>query len=187
MRMARRAIVALIAAGLTLTSARAATSAPTAPLAPHESVVRAAAAYARLEKREVEKLSRLLDWLMADARFIATFKARDREKLLSLTQARFEKLKSVEGVTHWYFLEPEPARTCFLRVHSPKLFGDTVARETLTQAIATQEVGAGKELGKTAFALRVVKPIRVDGAIIGYMELGEEIGHFLVNMKKQTG
>lgn len=187
MRTLRRVLAAVIVAGLTLASARAAAPAPKAPAGPQESVARAAAAYARLEKREVDKLSRLLDWLMTDANVLAAFKARDREKLLALTQARFEKLKSVEGVTHWYFLEPEPARTCFLRVHNPKLFGDEVGRETLTQAIATKKVGAGKELGKTAFALRVVKPIRVDGAIVGYMELGEEIGHFLVNMKKLTG
>jgi hypothetical protein len=184
-----RALVIAVAAVAASFAAPARAAAPAArPLeAPHESVVRAVAVYSSLEKAEVEKLSRLLDGLIADADVVATFQARDREKLLSRTKQRFETLRSTEGVTHWYFLDPAPARTCFLRVHSPTLFGDVVERPTFTQAIASGKIGFGKELGKTAFALRVVKPILTAGAIVGYMELGEEIGDFLEKMKKQTG
>jgi hypothetical protein len=47
---------------------------------------------------------------------------------------------------------------------------------------------AGKELGRTAFALRVVSPWRdARGRVIGFMELGEEIDHFLTRMKSATG
>jgi hypothetical protein len=152
-----------------------------------ESVARAAAQYAALEKAEIAKLSKVLDELIADPAFIAPFKERNREKLLAAARPRFNKLKTTQGITHWYFLDPEPARTCFLRVHQPATFGDVVGRATFSQAIATKEIGAGKELGKTAFALRVVKPIKSGGAVIGYMELGEEIGEFLVQMRKQTG
>lgn len=184
LRIARVAIAAV--AGVVASSAHAAAPAR-APGAPHESVARAAAAYAKLEQAEIERLSGLLDGLIADPVYVQLYKARNREELLARAQPKFERLKAAHGVTHWYFLDPEPARTCFLRVHTPTLFGDVVGRETLSQAIATKQVGSGKELGKTAFALRVVKPIRADGAIIGYMELGEEIGHFLVKMKEQTG
>jgi hypothetical protein len=103
-----------------------------------------------------------------------------------MARPTFEKLKE-RGVTHWYFIEPEPTRTCFLRVHTPHLTGDVIERATLTQAVATHRVGFGKELGKTAFALRVVKPISSGGKVIGYMELGEEIDHFFGRMKAQTG
>jgi hypothetical protein len=41
--------------------------------------------------------------------------------------------------------------------------------------------------GKIAFALRVVKPFRSEGKVIGYMEMGEEIDHFLTSIKGQTG
>jgi hypothetical protein len=158
---------------------------PPAEAAP-ESVVRAAAEYTALERAEVARLSGLLDGLLADPAFIAPFQARNREALLAQAKPRFTRLMAA-GVTHWYFLEGEPTRACFLRVHQPALFGDEVRRETLSRAIATQQVGAGKELGKTAFALRVVKPIRVAGAVVGYMELGEEIGDFLVKLRQQTG
>ncbi len=176
-----------IAAGLSAACAHAARPAVLQVEGAHESVVRAAAAYAALEKQEVEKLSRLLDGLIADPVVVAAYTARDRERLLAKTRGRFEKLKATQGITHWYFLDQAPARTCFLRVHAPTLFGDVVGRETFSRAIASKEIGFGKELGKTAFALRVVKPIRVKGAIVGYMELGEEIGDFLVEMKKRTG
>lgn len=183
----RTARIALFAvAGIVAGCAHAAAPAK-APAAPHESVTRAAAAYAKLESAEVERLSGLLDGLLADPVIVGLYKARNREELLAKAQPKFERLKASHGITHWYFLDSEPARTCFLRVHSPTLFGDVVGRETFSQAIATKQMGFGKELGKTAFALRVVKPIKLDGAIIGYMELGEEIEHFLVKMKEQTG
>jgi hypothetical protein len=183
-RIARTALIA--AAAIVAGCAHAAAPAPAkVPAAPHASVSRAAAGYAALEKAEVDRLSGLLDGLLADLTIIDLYKARNREKLLEKAQPKFERLKASHGVTHWYFIDTE--RVGFLRVHSPTLFGDVIGRETLSQAIASKEFGSGKELGKTAFALRVVKPIRVDGAIIGYMELGEEIGHFLVKLKEQTG
>jgi hypothetical protein len=186
---ARVALVALsgLAAGCAHAAAPSKPRPPPAPQAPHASVTRAAAAYATLENAEVERLSGLLDGLLTDPELVAAFKARDRETLYAKAKSKYERLEAAHGITHWYFLEPEPSRACFLRVHSPTLFGDVVQRDTLTRAIATKEIGSGKELGKTAFALRVVKPIRFEGAVIGYMELGEEISHFLVKMKEQTG
>jgi hypothetical protein len=62
-----------------------------------------------------------------------------------------------------------------------------VERATLRQAIETRDLGAGKELGRTAFALRAVRPWVHEGKVIGYMELAEEIDHFLTAMKARTG
>jgi len=53
--------------------------------------------------------------------------------------------------------------------------------------MSTQATSAGKELGATAFALRVVEPWMVGGETVGYLELGEEVGHFLARLKGQTG
>jgi len=147
---------------------------------------RGAAAYADLERQTVEKLATALDALVSDPALVQAFRARDREKLLAIARPRFAKLAG-ENITHWYFHEPEPARTCFLRVHSPVLHGDVVERQTLSQAIASHQIGYGKELGRTAFAVRVVKPVRSGNTVIGYMELGEEINRFLERIKAQTG
>lgn len=181
-------VSAVVAAALSAACAHAAGEAQGPPVEPAPAAVASsAAAYAALEQQEVDRLSRILDTLIDDPVLVAAFRARDREKLLARARKRFERLKEGQGITHWYFLDPEPSRTCFLRVHAPTLFGDVVARETFSRAIASKEIGHGKELGKTAFALRVVKPIRARGAIIGYMELGREIGDFLVQLKEQTG
>ena len=147
----------------------------------------AADAFAAQERSEIDKLSTTLDVLLASDDLREAFVARDRKKLLSLAAPLLATMNRRDRVTHWYFIEPEPARTVFLRVHRPELFGDRVERATLQKAIETRELGAGKELGKTAFALRAVRPWFHDGKLIGYMELAEEIDHFLTAMKSRTG
>jgi hypothetical protein len=147
----------------------------------------AGAEFGSIERVEVDKLSAALDEILADKALMKTFRERDRAKLLSEARPLFKRLKTQKAITHFYFLEPEPGRTCFLRVHAPEQFGDVVQRATFTKAIQSGKVGAGMELGKTAFALRVVKPVREAGKVVGYVELGEEIDQFLTRMKKQTG
>jgi hypothetical protein len=176
-----------LAAAAALLAAAAPALAAKPPRAQEEAVRRAAASFAKLEQHDVDLLSKALDRLVADPALVGPFLARDREALLAAAKPIFEKLAVEDRITHFYFLEPAPSRTCFLRVHKPEQFGDVVSRDTLLQAIATEKVGYGKELGKTAFAVRVVKPIRSGGKVVGYMELGEEIDHFFERMKQQTG
>ncbi len=147
----------------------------------------AAAAYEDLERADVAKLAATLEGLLAHPGLREAYLARDRARLLALAAPIFQGLKAEHGITHWYFLEPEPSRRCFLRVHAPAKFDDVIDRATLARAIAKREMAAGKELGRTAFALRVVRPFVIDGKVVGYMELGEEIDHFLGRMKAQTG
>ena len=144
-------------------------------------------AFASQERSDVEKLAATLDALLANDDLREAFVARDRARLLAAAAPLFATMKARDRVTHWYFIEPEPARTVFLRVHRPELFGDRVDRATLDQAIETRELGAGKELGKTAFALRAVRPWFHRGELLGYVELSEEIDHFLTAMKSRTG
>ncbi len=152
-----------------------------------DALASAAKEFEAQERSEIEKLSSTLDALLASERIAEAFVARDRTKLLALTLPLFETMKQRDRVTHWYFIESPPARTVFLRVHKPALHGDVVNRPTLDKAIATGDMGAGKELGQTAFALRVTRPWIYKGQLIGYMELAEEIDHFLTAMKARTG
>jgi hypothetical protein len=153
-----------------------------------EQTARASAqAFATLEQREVDKLSSTLDALMGDSTIVSFFAQRDRDRLYETAAPIFQELKERHGVTHWYFIDPAPARTCFLRVHRPDLHDDVVGRATLLAAIKLGETAAGKELGQTAFALRVVRPFVAHGKLLGYMELGEEIDDFVARMKAQTG
>lgn len=145
----------------------------------------AADAFAAQERSEIEKLATTLHALLANDELREAFVARDRERLLAAAAPLFETMSRLDRITHWYFIEPE--RTVFLRVHKPELRGDRVGRVTLDQAVASGALGAGKELGKTAFALRAVLPWVHEGKLLGYVELAEEIDHFLTAMKSRTG
>jgi hypothetical protein len=145
----------------------------------------AAEAFDAQEKSEVEKLSSTLDVVLENESLRAAFAARDRERLLAVAGPLFATMSGRDRITHWYFVEP--AGTVFLRVHRPELFGDRVERVTLRRAIETRDFGAGKELGRTAFALRAIRPWLHDGQLLGYVELSEEIGQFLSAMKSRTG
>ncbi len=147
----------------------------------------AAEAFAAQERAEIEKLASTLDALLAHDELRKAFVARDRVRLLDLAAPLFETMRERDRITHWYFIEPEPSQAVFLRVHQPQLFGDRVERATFLKAKATRDLGAGKELGLTAFALRAVRPWVVDGKLIGYVELAEEIDHFLTALKSRTG
>lgn len=153
-----------------------------------EQVVRgAAAAYLDIEQNHVARLSSTLVALASNPALRGAFVARDRERLYAAAAPIFRELRATHGITHFYFIEPEPSRRCFLRVHEPWQYGDVIERATLARAVATRQPSSGNELGKTAFALRVVRPFLVDGRVAGYMELGEEIDHFLARMKMRLG
>ena len=139
------------------------------------------------QQGEIEKLGAAIDALAASDQLREAFLARDRGRLQGLAEPIFRTLRDHDRISHWYFHEPDPSRRVFLRVHKPGLFGDRVGRATMARAAETGEMGAGLELGRTAFALRVVRPWVHAGQVIGYLELAEEVDHFLGAMKARTG
>lgn len=144
--------------------------------------------YDNQEADDTRLLSLGLELLARDDALRNAYLARDRRRLQALAQPVYESLKTRYGITHFYFLDPPPASTCFLRVHDPELFGDVISRATYLDAVRGG-VGSGKELGQTAFALRAVRAwtSRDGKRVVGYLELGEEIGQFLDRLKRQTG
>ncbi len=116
----------------------------------------------------------------------AAFLAKDRDRLLDLTQGMFGRLRSQYGVTHFYFHGLK--RVNFLRLYSPSRYGDTINRQTVMQAERTGKVAKGIELGKMGtFTLRVVQPWYDGEELIGYIELGEEIDHIVRLLKASSG
>lgn len=109
---------------------------------------------------------------------------KDRSNLYDYVSPLFQRLKIRYGITHWYFISPD-GKT-FLRAHNKDIFDDQIERSTFQKARDTQKIATGIELGKTAYALLVVMPYYDQGKVIGYMELGEEIDHFLKILKGET-
>jgi HAMP domain-containing protein len=152
-----------------------------------ESVRTSEEAFNNLEANDINMLSATLGALMENDSYKELYMAKDKDGLYKATAPLFERLKNDYRITHWYFHNAEPESTNFLRVHKPEKTGDVINRVTYTNSVKGKSFAAGKELGKTAFALRVVHPYYNNGNLVGYLELGEEIDHFLGLMKKQTG
>ncbi len=98
----------------------------------------------------------------------------DREKLLAVALPIFNEIKSRHDITHFYFHSLD--KTCFLRVHSPEMHAALTPRHTLNQAVQLEVPAYGIELGPLGtMTLRLVQPWRVNGKLVGYIELGKEI------------
>ena len=127
-------------------------------------------------QQETEKLSTALEIIITDPVLKQAMIAEDRDALLQQSNPLFKRLREKHAITHFYFHRPD--RINFLRVHSPDRFGDLINRFSARQAEATNAPASALELGPLGlFTLRVVVPWYANGKLIGYIELGEEIGH----------
>lgn len=132
---------------------------------------------------EAEILSRLLDFYAKDEGLQHAYLVKDREGLLGKAAPLLEEAKTSSGVTHFYFIGLD--NRAFLRVHRPGQYNDYVKHFTLAQTVRNNSRSSGIELGKFGnFTLRVVLPWRVDGELVGYLELGKEIEHITPRLKK---
>lgn len=128
----------------------------------------------------------ILKLIMDDHEVQAAFLTGNRDRLLSRLGSFFEKLKNEDRISLLYITRPD--REAFLRVHEPALHGDIVDRFTMVQAARTGAVSSGIELGVFGtLTLRVVKPWLYEGRVIGFMELGHEIAHFVQELRESLG
>lgn len=138
-----------------------------------------------LEKDDIKMLSSTIEALQTNKEMKDIYLKKDREQLYNYVLPTHTQLKIDYGMTHFYFHLPNG--TNFVRIHSKAKFGDNITRKTYQKSVQSNGFGTGLELGATAFALRVVHPYYDGTTLIGYIELGEEIDHFLKIMKTQTG
>ncbi len=141
--------------------------------------------------RDAEVIKGLLCFITKDQALTEAWLRKDRDALLRASLPIFEEIRQDHRVTHFYFHQPD--RINFLRVHNPELHGDLIARYTMEQAAKSggksqsinelecnPQASYGIELGPFGvFALRVVAPWYIEGELVGYIELGEEIDHVL--------
>jgi PAS domain S-box-containing protein len=109
----------------------------------------------------------------------------DQATLLAETAPSMARMREYFGITHWYFISPD--HRVLLRVHEPSRSGDLIKRKTLEDAANSGQASNGMELGTLAtYTLRHVLPWRVDGKLIGYIELGMEVDWFARQVKRLT-
>ncbi|MBD3381036.1 MAG: PAS domain S-box protein, partial [candidate division Zixibacteria bacterium] len=118
----------------------------------------------------------LLDRVADNPKIQKAWQSKNREQLLRRCLPLFDEYNSKYRITHFYFHDLD--RYCFLRVHNPERYGDSIIRYTMTESGQSGMISSGIELGPLGtFTLRVVAPWRIDGELVGYLELGEEIEH----------
>lgn len=137
-------------------------------------------------RTNTDKLSATLTVISRDEALKRAMTAGDRQALLHRAAPVLESLRKEYGITHLYFHRPD--RAVFLRVHRPDRHGDVIDRYTAKQAQATGKPAAGLELGPSGtFTLRTVVPWREGDRLIGYLELGKEIGYVLDSIREMLG
>jgi HAMP domain-containing protein len=154
----------------------------------HESVAEARLIFMNLEKADIIKMSAVLESILSGDAFRSSYTEAGRRVLYAQAQPLFQRMKSEYNFTLWQYNNPESAGTVFLRMHRPEKFGDPLQRWMYDECVRTKSVVAGKELGHSGFALRVMMPQRDrQGKVLGYVEVGEQIGQFFSVMQTQTG
>ena len=110
----------------------------------------------------------------------------DRDELFRLVAPLFASIRAEHGMTHLYFTDAD--LVTLLRLHEREQFGDTIDRYTTVQARERGQTGFGLELGSLGtLTLRTVTPWRRGAATVGYVELGQEIEHLLVDIRSTLG
>jgi len=159
-----------------------------------ESIRSAAASFAEVERTSIELMGASMEALTRDPELRAGLAARDPARLMLSVEPIFREFRRRYGITHMNFWEPEQAGETnpkglrnILRVGTPAMHGDFVERETLARVARERKQVAGLDLGFTGMVLRVLMPVEEGGRIIGYAELGKEIGGFLKAIKNVSG
>lgn len=126
-----------------------------------------------------------IEFIAEEKQFQNAMLAKDREALLKLGSPILQRLFKNQQITHFYFYDKNGA--IVLRVYHPDDISQSAARFTMQQAMAQGKMFSGLELGRSGtFTLRVVYPWKVDGKLIGYIELGQEYEHILQELKTVT-
>jgi PAS domain S-box-containing protein len=130
--------------------------------------------FGQLLSSQSDSLSTQIYFLKGDQVLQQHWLAQDRVALRQYAEPIFHEIRTKFDVTHFYFTGLD--RVCFLRVHNFDQHGDQIDRFTMTEAVDKRGDTSGIELGPWGtFTLRVVSPWRINGKLVGYIELGKEI------------
>jgi len=112
------------------------------------------------------------------------FAARDREGLLALLNPLYNEISGQVSQFHFHL----PDSISFLRVHLPSSYGDSLEgyRASVVKANSELRTVIGIEEGLGGLGYRVVTPVFFQGAHIGSVEMGVDLGSYFIYSLKET-
>jgi HAMP domain-containing protein len=144
--------------------------------------------FQNLENDDINKMAAVLQSILANETFSKPHTAANRKAVLADAQPLFHLMESQYHFTLWNFHDPESTGTIYLRMQNPTKFGDPVRRWMYDECVRTKAPVVGKELANSGFGLRVMMPQKDRrGNLLGYVEVGEELGRFLSTLHAQSG
>lgn len=138
-------------------------------------------------KENLNSLSLSVESILTDDTAIKAFASGDRATLLARHLELFNSMKKRFGIEQFQYHLP-PA-TSFLRLHSPKTFGDDLSAFRATVIAANRELRAiiGLEVGRGGPGTRVVYPVYSQGKHIGSVELGGAVAAIVETIRSTFG
>lgn len=135
--------------------------------------------------QQAASLSVVVQPIDADAMVKKDLREGAADRLLARWQPMFEKLRRQKYLTQFYFYDKN--RVCLVRVHMPEQRGGRIEHFTAREAERTGKTTSGLELGRQGLlTLRVVEPVFEGGRLVGYVELGMEIGEMLQTLHARS-
>ena len=128
--------------------------------------------------KDTNLMQAVLRSMMGNQAIETAFARHDRAALLREVGPLFDTLRTDHRITHLYFNGSDLVNV--LRLHSPGQFGDLISRSTTIQARDQGKPMHGLELGPLGtLTLRLVVPWQGPDGLLGYLEIGEEIGYLV--------
>lgn len=132
--------------------------------------------------KDANLMQAVLRTVMSNSAVENAFAKMDRDALEKEVAPLFEGLRADHRITHLYFNDAKLVNV--LRLHSPDEFGDVIDRATTLQAQRFGKAVHGLELGPLGtLTLRLVLPWQRNGALLGYLEIGEEIEYVVEEIR----
>ncbi len=138
----------------------------------------------KLLQRDVDLLSAVANTVLKDKEIIDHFKSRNRDELFKSTESIFSSFNEQYGISLFYFHLPNGIT--FLKVHDKEHFGGRHAGLIFNSARSVKETLSGIDVDNGTIALKTVVPVVIDEELIGYLELGQSVHHFIETLQAGT-
>ncbi|MFA5783740.1 MAG: ATP-binding protein [Phycisphaerae bacterium] len=134
-------------------------------------------------KHDASLLHSIANVVVQDKALEQAWNAKDWQSLSKRAGELLDALQEKHNIERFTLYRPD--LTCELRVHEPAKFGDKEDWITLTHAALKGEPTEDIHLDDSGvLTLRSVDLWKIDGKVVGYIELGEKINHITPELKK---